>query len=384
MVIVGASFGGISLALAVRRLLRGPEIVLLEKGSFFVFAPAVHQYLFGLRPFEQIARGYTPLARHGLRVVRSAVSGVDRERKRVIATDGYVDYDYLVLASGVRLAHQAVPGLSERPDVNLCPYDTGAVLLDLRHRIAAFRRGHIVVSTPNSPYKCPPAPYEYALFWAAHIKRKRLRARVTVVDPRARPAPAALASGLRHAMEAHKDVLTYEPFTRVLSVDAEGRTVETEAGRLRFDLLSVVPPNTAAQFVAEADLGSPVVDVDPRTFQSTRDERIYALGDTAETPYAKTAQAAIASARIAGQYLARILGARVEEPGAPFSVCYPLVSPGRALRLAADWHFVRDETGALDVKVAGRAENDATAANARLRREWETQVTREMFGGSDS
>jgi NADPH-dependent 2,4-dienoyl-CoA reductase/sulfur reductase-like enzyme len=383
-VVVGASFGGITLALTVKRLLPDLEIVLVDKAPFFVFVPAVHHYLFGLRPIEEIARGYTPLGHQGLRVARSAVIALDRERKRVVAADGHLEYDYLVLAAGIRLAHEAVPGLAERPDVNLSPYDTGAVLIDLRHRIAAFRGGHVVVSTPNSPYTCPPAPYEYALFWAAHIKRRRLRARVTVVDPRSRPAPSALAPGLRQAMEAQKEVLTYEPFTRLLSVDPEGRTVETEGGRLRFDVLSVVPPNTAPRFIAETDLGSPFVEVDLRTFKSLRDERVYAVGDTAETPYAKTAQTAAASARIAGRYLARDLGAKVEEPGTPFNVCFPLVSADRALRVHTSWSFVRDDTGTLEVKTTGSAENAATVANARRRREWEAQLVRDMFEGSAS
>jgi NADPH-dependent 2,4-dienoyl-CoA reductase/sulfur reductase-like enzyme len=380
VVVVGASFAGLSLARTVRRLVAGVEIILVERGPFFVLAPAQLRYLFGLVSLSEIACGYGALAEQGLRVVRTAVVAVEPDRRRVVTADGVIEYDYLALASGIRLAAEDVPGLAERPEVNLCPYDVASALVDLRRRIASFRAGHVVIATPNGPYKCQPAPYEYALLWAAHIKRRRLRARVTFVDPRSRPAPAALAEGLMDAMEAHGSVLTYEPFTQVRSVDADARTVETEAGRLSFDLLSVLPPNKTMPFVTEAGLGAPFVEVDPRTFRSSRDDRIYAVGDTADTPYAKTGYTAMDAARIAGRWIARDLGTKGPPPGSPANVCYPMVGHDRALRIETHWAFEQDGAGATQVTMSGTTDNQAKVSYARLRREWETRTLSTLFG----
>src|SRR5262249_56777515 len=105
-------------------------------------------------------------------------------------------------------------------------------------------------------------------------------------------------AGLLRAIEASKPILAYEPFTRVLSVDPAARRVETEAGRLAFDVLSLVPPHRVAPFVAEADLGDVLLDVDPLTFRTLGDECIYAVGDTIDSPYAKTAHTAAGSGRL--------------------------------------------------------------------------------------
>ncbi len=78
------------------------------------------------------------LTSQGMPVIRSAVVAIDRDRRRVVTSEGAVDYDYLALTSGIRLAHEEVPGLAEQPDANLCPYDRAAALLDLRRRIAEF------------------------------------------------------------------------------------------------------------------------------------------------------------------------------------------------------------------------------------------------------
>jgi NADPH-dependent 2,4-dienoyl-CoA reductase/sulfur reductase-like enzyme len=378
--VVGASFGGISLARTVNRLVPGLEIVLIERDPFFVLAPAQLRYLFGLVSLAEIARGYEALARQGLRILRTAVVAIDRDRRRVLTAAGMIEYDYLVLASGIRLAYEDVPGLAERPDVNLCPYDIGLSLVDLRQRIASFQGGHVVIGTPNSPYKCQPAPYEYALLWATTIKRRRLRARVTFIDPRSRPAPPALAEGLLNAMEGHGEVLTYEPFAQIRAVDPDARTVETEVGRLSFDVLSVIPPNRALPFIAEAGLGDPFVEVDPRTFRATRDERIYAVGDNADTPYAKTGYTAMDSARIAGEWIAGDLGAKRPEPGRPANLCYPMVAPDRALRLETHWAFEPDASGAARLRVRGTTDDQAKVSYARLRREWETRTLSTLFG----
>jgi NADPH-dependent 2,4-dienoyl-CoA reductase/sulfur reductase-like enzyme len=378
-VVLGASFGGLSLARTVKRLVGDVEIVLLEREPFFIFAPAQLRYMFGLVRLQEIMRGYGSLARQGLPVIRGVVVAIDRDRRRVVTTAGMIEYDYLALASGIRLASEDVPGLAERPDVNVCPYDGGPTLVDLRRRIARFRGGHVVIGTPSGPYKCPPAPYEYALLWATHIARRRLKARVTLVDPRSRPTPPAVAAGLMEAMEAHDRVLTYEPFAQVRSVDASAGTVDTEAGRLSFDILSVIPPNKTMPFVTETGLGAPFVDVDPRTFRSTRDERIYAVGDNADTPYAKTGYTAMDAGRIAAEWIARDLGVQRPAPGPPSNVCYPLVAVDRALRIETHWTLEETSAGPAHVKANGTTDDRASRSYAGLRRAWESHALATLF-----
>jgi NADPH-dependent 2,4-dienoyl-CoA reductase/sulfur reductase-like enzyme len=379
LVIVGASFAGISLARAVKQLDPRVEIVLLEREPFFVFAPAQLRYAFGLSPFHDVARGYHALADQGLPIIRSVVTAIDRDRRRVVTAEGAVEYDYLALTSGVRLAHEEVPGLAEQPQANLCPYDSAA-LVDLHRVIAAFRGGHVLIATPNGPYKCQPAPYEYALLWAAHIRRRRLKATVTLCDPRSRPTPAAVADGLTRAMDAYASVLRYEPFTQVRSVDPVARTAETEAGRLSYDVLSVIPPNKTMSFISDAGLGAPFIEVDPKTFRSTRDERIYALGDNADTPFAKTAYTAMDAARVAAASIASDLGLRTPGVGLPANLCYPLVAPDRALLIETHWALEQDATGNIQVRVSGRHDDRAKASYARLRRQWEARTLSTLFG----
>lgn len=380
LVILGASFGGINTALTVRRLVPDAEIVLLDRAPFFISCPATLEYLFGMVSLDSITRGYASLQEKGFQFVRTTILALDRDKKRVISADGTVDYDFLLVATGVRMAYEDIPGLTDRPGENLCLYDKGSPLIDLHHRIAAFQGGHVVISIPNGPYKCPPGPYEYALLWADYIKKKKLKAKVTMVDPRPKPIPPSLAPGFLKAMEAHKDVLTYQPHTRLLHVGPQRGMIDTEAGKLTFDLLSVIPPNKGMPFLAEAGLGDPFIDVNPQTFRSTKDERIYALGDNADTPFTKSAFCATTSAKIAGHHIAQALGAQIGDPGAPGNICWPLVSMDSALMIQVNWSYAKDKDGNLQVKSDGTTDNEAKASHLSARREWEMGLLRAMFG----
>lgn len=380
LVVLGASFGGINTALAVHKAVPNAEIVLIDKAPYFVSCPATMEYLFGMVSLDKITRGYASLQAKGFKMVRADILAVDRGGKRVVTSAGAVSYDALLVSTGIRLAYEEVPGLMDKPEANLCMYDKGAPMIDLHHKIAAFKGGTVVVNAPAGPYKCPPGPYEYALLWAAHIKKNKLKAKVHMVDPGAKPIPPGVAAGFLKAIEANKDVLEYVPITKILSVNAKDSAIETEAGKVKFDLLSIIPPNKTMGFIKEAGLGDPFIAVDPVSFRSKADERVYALGDNAATPYSKSAYTAAQSAKIAGAFIAQGFGAKVSDPGAPHNICYPLVSMDSAIMVRADWSHGKDKDGKPVVNTKGASDNDAKAQLLMLRREWEKGLLREMFG----
>ncbi len=125
--------------------------------------------------------------------------------------------------------------------------------------------------------------------------------------------------------------------------------------------------------------GDPFVDVDPFTFRSTKFEAIYALGDAARTPYARTASSASLSAGICAQEIARNLGVKVKSPSSFQSVCYPYVCWEEALRLRLDY---RREEGNEGPRLESRviADTRASRAYAEQRKAWERGLLREMFG----
>ncbi|HEV8674956.1 MAG TPA: FAD-dependent oxidoreductase [Methylomirabilota bacterium] len=378
LVVIGAGFGGNFAALTVKRLVPDAEVVILERAPFFISCPATLEYVFGFNSLDTITFGYSPLIAKGIRVIRTEVVAVEPDAKRVVTAQGAVDYDQLLVATGIRLAYEEIPGLAEAYHVNASIYDKGTPIIDTRHKIDAFQGGTVVLNSPAVPYKCPPGPYEYALLWAEHIKKKNLSAKVVLLDAKPDPIPPPNKQAFLDAMAARRDVLEYRPQTKITGIDGEKKVVRTDAGDLPFAFLSIIPPNRAAGFIKEAGLGPVFAEVDVVTFRSTKNPNVYAVGDAAQTPFAKSAYTASVSGKIVGTYIAKALGASVPDPAPPHNICYPYTESDKAFLTRADWSY-ETKDGKVQVNTKITVDNAPKPTFAQLRKAWEQGLWREMF-----
>lgn len=385
IVVVGAGVGGSRAALALRRLLPKAEIVVIEKEAKFTWGPGAFEYVLGLRSWENITRSYDALTGQGIQVIQAEVRGIDPARQRVTTTSGPQDYDLLLLSSGIRLATETIKGLDQNPEANACVYDPPRLSV-LHKRLAAYQGGTIVLSIPQQPLQCPPAPYEFVLLLSEHIRRRGLKAKVVVLDANTSPQPTPLASAFDAALQRHQDVIEYIPWIQVEAVEPGAkRVVSADGEAFSYDLLSLIPRHRAARFIAEAGLaqaGDAFVEVDPVSFRSTRFETIYAVGDAARTPYARTASAASASAELCAHAMAKALGPAGTKTGPPTafeSPCYPYVSGEHALLLRVAYVL---RPGNEQPRIDTRVETDThpRAEYVAERATWEQSLLKQIFG----
>jgi NADH:ubiquinone reductase (H+-translocating) len=104
VVIIGGGFGGLSVA---RKLKRAPvEITLIDRCNYHLFQPLLYQVATGALSPANIA---APL-RHVLKnqkntkVILAEATHIDAANRRVILSDGSLDYDTLIVATGA--SHQ--------------------------------------------------------------------------------------------------------------------------------------------------------------------------------------------------------------------------------------------------------------------------------------
>ena len=114
IVIIGGSFGGLTTAFDLRRLLpkQDHEIILVSKERKFIFIPALPWVTMGQKSIDDISFDLEkPLGAKGIDFVEGSVTRIDPNLKRVQTDGESYDYDYLVIATGHRSANEAVPGL---------------------------------------------------------------------------------------------------------------------------------------------------------------------------------------------------------------------------------------------------------------------------------
>jgi sulfur oxidation c-type cytochrome SoxX len=183
VVVVGGGFGGAGCARALRG--HGLDVTLVEARDNYVACPFSNAVIAGLREMDGQRFGYDGLRAAGIAVVHQRAVGVDATARRVSLGDGTVlGYDRLVLSPGVALRFDALPGYDEAAAEALPhAWEAGAQTLLLRRQLDAMADGGtVVMSIPANPYRCPPGPYERASLIAHHLKTRKPRSKLLVLD----------------------------------------------------------------------------------------------------------------------------------------------------------------------------------------------------------
>jgi NADH dehydrogenase len=113
VVIVGSGFAGLT---ALNRLAKsGMHITLVDRNSYSTFQPLLYQVATaGLTSADVAYPTWTAVHKTATEFRKGEVTGVDADARHVLLSDGAVlDYDYLVLATGVSAAFFGVEGAEQ-------------------------------------------------------------------------------------------------------------------------------------------------------------------------------------------------------------------------------------------------------------------------------
>ncbi|HYL54206.1 MAG TPA: NAD(P)/FAD-dependent oxidoreductase [Gemmatimonadales bacterium] len=113
VVIVGAGFGGLRAARALRKA--PVDVVLVDRRNYHLFQPLLYQVATaGLEP-EQIARPVRAVLRRqkNFEFRMTEVTGLESGAKRLLTADGPIAYDYLILAVGGETNYFGLAGVPE-------------------------------------------------------------------------------------------------------------------------------------------------------------------------------------------------------------------------------------------------------------------------------
>ena len=114
IVIVGAGVGGVPAAYELRkRLGKEHRVTLIGSSPYFEFTPSNPWIAVGWRKPEQTRVAMKePLEAKGVQWIAEPAAEIDAKTNRLRLQSGHwLDYDYLVIATGPRLAFEEVPGL---------------------------------------------------------------------------------------------------------------------------------------------------------------------------------------------------------------------------------------------------------------------------------
>jgi len=295
VVIVGAGFGGISCATALKDA--GVQVTLIDRANHHLFQPLLYQVATaGLSPGD-IAVPVRPLFRDAerVRVLLGTVSGIDVTAQRVLIEGQGIPYDYLVVATGAAHSYFGkdqwaphAPGLKRIEDATeirrriLTAFERAEATQDTAEREALLT--FLVVGGGPTGVELAGAIAELARFGMDKDFRNfdPANARVVLVQsaPRLLPAfPEKLADIARQSLE--KLGVEVRVGSRVEQIDAEGVAVSGQRIAARTVLWAAgVKASPAAQWLgAEADAAGRVKVGADLTVPGL--PNVYVIGDTA-------------------------------------------------------------------------------------------------------
>ncbi|MDX1914964.1 MAG: FAD/NAD(P)-binding oxidoreductase [Methylophilus sp.] len=306
ILIVGGGAAGCSVAASLLKRDKNLNIAIIEPSSKHYYQPA--WTLAGAGEFDvtRTVRNMADCIPKRAQWLQAACTGFKPE-ENLVTTDvlGEIQYQHLIVAAGLKLNWEGVKGLTDTLGKNgvtsnyrfdLAPYTWEVV--------QKLNTGKAIFTQPPMPIKCAGAPqkamYLSCYHWETHGK-------LSNIDVEFHNAGGVLfgvkdyIEPLMQYVNRYHAQLTFN--SNLVEVDGPNKTawfsIKDADGNVTqvsktFDMLHVVPPQTAPDFIKQSPLANADgwVEVNQHTLQHVRYDNIFSLGDVCSTPNAKTAAAA--------------------------------------------------------------------------------------------
>ena len=323
VVIIGGGAAGIAVAASLKSRKPDLDIAIIEPADIHYYQPGWTMVGGGIFDPATTARTMGSLIPAGVRWIKAAVAAFEPEKK-VLILDGcrIVKYNRLVVVPGIKLNWAGIEGLVETLGRNGVTsnyrYDLAPYTWEL---VQGLKKGRAVFTQPPMPIKCAGAPQKALYLSGDHWYRNGALKNIEIDFFNAGPVLFGVKEyvpALMRYIERYDAKLHFQHrLTRIdgparkawyTKTDAEGAqsVVETD-----FDMIHVVPPQVAPDFVRVSSLADAAgwIDVDQSTLRHKTLEGIYSLGDACNAPNAKTAAAARKQAPVVAHNLLKDMGA---------------------------------------------------------------------------
>jgi NADPH-dependent 2,4-dienoyl-CoA reductase/sulfur reductase-like enzyme len=389
IVLVGGGFGGASCARALRRIDPKLEVTLIEPNRTFTACPFSNEVIAGLRDIEAQHFTYDKIIGEGVTVLAQAATKVDPQARVVgLADGGSVTYDRLVLAPGIDLRFDALPGYDEAAASKMPhAWMAGEQTTLLRRQLESMDDGGLVVlAVPASPSRCPPAPYERASLIAHYLQSRKPRSKILILDAKdAFPLQRLFENAWNELYPGMIERVSLSQGGRVTSVDPANNDIVTDFGNYTAQVANIIPPQQAGSIarIAGAADRTGWCPIDPVTFASKLLPAVHVIGDACfGGTIPKSASAANEQAKACAEAVASLISGRSQAMPKLFGACYSAVAPGYAFSQsgvyqARDGMFAEIEGVTTSPIDAGR---EVRAREADDAQSWYKSITVDAFG----
>jgi len=381
VVVVGGGFSGATAAKYLRLFSQGQvEVTLIEPQPQFISCPLSNMVLEGHYTIEDVTRDYQLEKNHGVKMIQDTVTKIDPDKKEVILSNGdVIAWDRLIVSPGIDFMWEQIPGMNNADAQSkiMHAWKAGPQTVQLRQQLEAMPDGgRFIISIPETPYRCPPAPYERSCAVASYFKKHKPKSKVIIFDAN---ADVASKPGLFKAAweELYPDIVEYVPMFKAVDVEAAANKVIFELGEEETaDVLNFVPPMRAGDIAFETGLTTANdrwCEVDFLTFESVVMPNVHVIGDAIQVApgMPKSGHMANQHGKTCGAAVAALmLGRPVNDMPIYSNTCFSLVNDVEAMHVASVHRYSPEEKTMLPVEGAGGVSTKASEREGKQTYSW--------------
>lgn len=231
IVIIGASTGGLPAAYDARHILgKGHKITVISNSDSFQFVPSNPWVAVGWRDRNDTTFKLEPyLSKKDIDFIPVAAQELKPDANQVVLADGQVvDYDYLIISTGPKLAFEEVEGLGPAGHTHsVCTIDHAeTAYADWQNFVKD--PGPIVVGAVQMASCFGPA-YEFAFIMDSDLRKRKIRDKVPMTFVTSEPYIGHLGLG---GVGDSKTMLESEMRNKHINWITNAKVTKVEAGKM--------------------------------------------------------------------------------------------------------------------------------------------------------
>lgn len=323
ILIIGGGTAGITVAAQLKRKDKSLKIGLIEPSEKHYYQPAWTLVGAGTFNFDKTERKEADYIPKGVDWIKDYAEAINPEKNTVATrSSGDITYDYLIVAPGLVMNFDLLPGLKEAMQTDY----VGSVYTDPKKvwkMLQNFKGGNAIFTQANTPIKCGGAPQKIMYLTEHFLRKQGIRDKSNVIFA----TPGTVIFGVKEFAETLTKIIKernihFKPFYAPIKIDGKKREItfkyikpdpenlealidgklnESLSGEneitIKYDLLHLAPPQQAPDFVRNSTLvyqegpHKGWMEVDINTLQHMKYPNIFGLGDVVGLPTAKTGAA---------------------------------------------------------------------------------------------
>ncbi len=324
IVIIGAGTAGITVAAQLFRENKELDVAIIDPATKHYYQPAWTLVGAGTYKYKDTEREMSSVMPKQAKWIQDSVTDINPEEHTVTTKGGdTIGYHFLIVCPGIQINLDAIPGLKETFGKN----NISSVYVNPEYTwetLQNFKGGKAVFTQAATPIKCGGAPQKVMYLADDYLRKSGVRDKTTITFP----IPGSVIFGVDPFKDTLMEVVKRKDlhlrfFHKLTKIDGDKKLayyqitkhagepellfhnkkeigeewISEEEVAIPFDLLHLAPPQSAPDFIQQSKLvhkegpNKGWINVNINTLQHNDYYNIFALGDSAALPTAKTGAA---------------------------------------------------------------------------------------------